>query len=395
MKNRSISKQFGGVGIKLKSKRQEIMRLMFLCMIGIFVVRQIFSFVDSAGNGILVDWFMNHYMSETEVGYAGKTVMIREPVWSEIKRLACGAMCVNIVCWIVGTYGASRFCVRRRMRSTITTISNGIREFMQQGKSMGECFEEEYFEISVQMAEVKSNAGRHEQLLKEETMRKNDLITYLAHDLKTPLTSVIGYLNLLDEAPDIPDEQKAKYIRIALEKADRLEMLINEFFDITRYNLHQMELEKEVIDLYYMLVQMTDEFYPLLQAHGNTIVLRVAEDKTIYGDPVKLARVFNNILKNAIAYSYRETAIEIWTENTDTQIQIYFSNQGKTISEQKLESIFEKFFRADESRAANTGGAGLGLAIAKEIITLHGGTITAKSKSGRTTFCVALPPEHS
>lgn len=281
------------------------------------------------------------------------------------------------------------------MRSTITTISNGIREFMQQGKSMGECFEEEYFEISVQMAEVKSNAGRHEQLLKEETMRKNDLITYLAHDLKTPLTSVIGYLNLLDEAPDIPDEQKAKYIRIALEKADRLEMLINEFFDITRYNLHQMELEKEVIDLYYMLVQMTDEFYPLLQAHGNTIVLRVAEDKTIYGDPVKLARVFNNILKNAIAYSYRETAIEIWTENTDTQIQIYFSNQGKTISEQKLESIFEKFFRADESRAANTGGAGLGLAIAKEIITLHGGTITAKSKSGRTTFCVALPPEHS
>lgn len=189
----------------------------------------------------------------------------------------------------------------------------------------------------------------------------------------------------------MPDDQKAKYIKIALGKADRLEMLINEFFDITRYNLQQMELEKETIDLYYMLVQMTDEFYPLLQEHDNTTVLRVAEDTSIYGDPVKLARVFNNILKNAIFYSYRNTVIEIWTEQTDTQIQIYFSNQGKNIPEQKLASIFEKFFRADESRAANTGGAGLGLAIAKEIVTLHEGSISAESKNEHTTFCVSLP----
>lgn len=395
MKNQNISKQSGGAAIKLKSKKQEIIKIILLCIIGIFVVRQLFLFVDSVGNGIFVDWFMNNYMYETDAVYGGKNVIIREPAWPGIKRLVYGAMCVNIVFWIVGTYGVSRFCIRRSVKNTITSISDGIRDYMQQGGSLKECFEEEYFEISVQMSEVKSNEQRHEQLLREETKRKNDLIAYLAHDLKTPLTSVIGYLSLLDEAPDMPDEQKAKYIRIALEKADRLEMLINEFFDITRYNLQQMELEKEVIDLYYMLVQMTDEFYPILQAHGNTAVLRVPEDKIIYGDPAKLARVFNNILKNAVAYSYRGTAIEIWTENTDTQIQIYFSNQGKNIPERKLESIFEKFFRADESRAANTGGAGLGLAIAREIVTLHGGTITAKSKNERTTFCVSLPLEHS
>lgn len=381
--------------IKLKSKKQEILKVILLCVIGIVVVRQLFFFVDSVGNGIFVDWFMNNYMSETDAVYGGRTVIIREPVWPGVKRLVCGAMCANIVFWIVGTYGVSRFCIRNKVRNTITSISDGIRNYMQNEGSLKECFAEEYLEISVQMSEVKSNEQRHEQLLREETKRKNDLIAYLAHDLKTPLTSVIGYLNLLEEAPDMPDAQKAKYVRIALEKADRLEMLINEFFDITRYNLRQMELEKEAIDLYYMLVQMTDEFYPLLQARGNTAILRVPEDKIIYGDPAKLARVFNNILKNAIAYSYPGTAIEIWTENTDTQIRIYFSNQGKNIPEQKLESIFEKFFRADESRAANTGGAGLGLAIAREIVTLHGGTITAKSKNERTTFCVALPLERS
>lgn len=383
------------MGIKLKSEKQEIIKVILWCLIGVFVVRQLFFFLDNAGSGIFVDWIMNNYMNETDAFYGGNEVIIREPVWSEIKRLILGALCVNIVFWIIGTYVVSRFCIRRSVRNTIASISDGIRAYMQHGESLRECFEEDYFEISAQMAEVKSNIQLHEQLLKEETQRKNDLIAYLAHDLKTPLTSVIGYLNLLDEAPDLPDDQKAKYIRITLEKADRLEMLINEFFDITRYNLQQMELEKEVIDLYYMLVQMTDEFYPLLQAHGNTTLLRVAEDKIIYGDPTKLARVFNNILKNAIAYSYQGTAIKIWTENTDTQILIYFSNQGKTIPKKKLESIFEKFFRADESRAANTGGAGLGLAIAKEIVTLHGGTITAKSKNERTTFCVALPLDHS
>ena len=252
-------------------------------------------------------------------------------------------------------------------------------------------FPKEYAEISTQMVEIKATMQRHEQILKEEATRKNDLIAYLAHDLKTPLTSVIGYLSLLDEAPDMPMQQRAKYVHITLDKAHRLESLINEFFEITRYNLQQIEIEKEPIDLYYMLVQMTDEFYPLLQKHGNSTELNVDENTTIYGDAVKLARVFNNILKNAIAYSYPDSIIKIWTEQNDTAINIYFQNKGKTIPSHKLDSIFEKFFRLDEARATNTGGAGLGLAIAKEIVTLHGGSISADSKNENTTFCVSLP----
>ncbi len=152
-----------------------------------------------------------------------------------------------------------------------------------------------------------------------------------------------------------------------------------------------MELEEECIDLYYMLLQMADEFYPLLKPHGNRISLCVDEDLTIYGDSEKLARVFNNILKNAIAYSYPDTAIEIWTKKAAGEVQIYFRNKGRTIPAQKLETIFEKFFRLDESRGTHTGGAGLGLAIAKEIVHLHGGKIRAASEKELTTFCVTLP----
>jgi two-component system sensor histidine kinase VanS len=154
--------------------------------------------------------------------------------------------------------------------------------------------------------------------------RKNDLVMYLAHDIKTPLTSVIGYLSLLDEAPDMPPEQKAKYVNITLDKANRLEKLVDEFFEITRYSFHAAPLAKEDIDLYYMLAQMIDEFYPLLAAKGKQAVLHVPEDMTVYGDPDMLARVFNNVLKNAAAYSPDQSVIEITASITDVAASVAF-----------------------------------------------------------------------
>nr|WP_024291216.1 HAMP domain-containing sensor histidine kinase [Lacrimispora indolis] len=225
----------------------------------------------------------------------------------------------------------------------------------------------------------------------EAEQRKNDLIMYLAHDIRTPLTSVIGYLSLLDEAPDMPLEQRAKYVHITLEKAYRLENLVNEFFEITRYNSQQIKLENQVVDLYYLLVQMADEFYPVLTPKGNTIAVHADENLTAYGDPTQLARVFNNILKNAVAYSNPHSEISISAGEWNHQVVITFRNQGTTIPAEELSSIFEKFYRLDKARASNTGGAGLGLAIAKEIITMHGGTIMADSKDGITAFTVSLP----
>ncbi len=362
-----------------------------LCLAGIILCFLVFDFVDSMGNGIVVDWFERNYMMESHPAYAGEGVVVREPYWAGVKSLLLTLMCTATVFVILIVFAASRIYARRKVRENIEAISGEIQAYMKQEEANPELFHKEYAQISAQIISFKAFMQRHEQLLKEETARKNDLITYLAHDLKTPLTSVVGYLSLLDEAPDMPHEQRKKYIGVTLNKALRLEKLIHEFFDITRYNLQYMELEEETIDLCFMMVQMTDEFYPLLKAHGNTVELNIGEDMTIFGDSAKLARVFNNILKNAIAYSYRDTAIEIWAKDTDAEVKIYFRNQGRTIPPLKLNAIFEKFFRVDESRATDTGGAGLGLAIAKQIVAWHGGTITANSEKEETTFCVALP----
>jgi two-component system sensor histidine kinase VanS len=257
--------------------------------------------------------------------------------------------------------------------------------------------EDTQIELSAEMAFIeqklntlKQTLEKREQDAKLTEQRKNDMVMYLAHDIKTPLTSVIGYLSLLNEAPDMPPEQKAKYLDIALEKANWLEKLVDEFFEITRYSFQTPSLSKESIDLYYMLAQMTEEFYPLLAAKGKRAIINVPEDLTLYGDPDKLARVFNNILKNAAAYSPDNSVIDITATISGDKVIIVFTNDGN-IQKDKLVSIFDKFYRLDSARSSETGGAGLGLAIAKEIIVSHGGRIYADSNGKQTSFTVELP----
>lgn len=240
---------------------------------------------------------------------------------------------------------------------------------------------------------VKGELKRRAREAKMAEQRKNDLVMYLAHDIRTPLTSVIGYLSFLSEAPDMPVEQRAKYVNITLDKAYRLEKMVDEFFEIARYNLQELRLQKEPIDLYYMLVQIIDELTPVLAAHGNHVALQADENLTAYGDPDRLARVFNNVLKNAAAYSFANTQIDLCAKSEDGFVTVTCKNQGKTIPPEKLSAIFERFYRLDESRASNTGGAGLGLAIAQEIVALHGGTIAAASENNTVTFTIVLPLE--
>ena len=228
--------------------------------------------------------------------------------------------------------------------------------------------------------------------LKDAEQRKNDLVVYLAHDIKTPLTSVIGYLNLLDDEKELPNDVKEKYVHISLEKAYRLEKLINEFFEITRYNLQKVSINKENINLCYMMVQVADELYPQAIDKKKNIVNEVDENIEIQGDPEKLARVFNNVLRNAINYGTENSTITISAENIDKDVYIYIKNVG-AIKSEMLDKIFEKFYRADEARNSESGGAGLGLAISKDIVTLHGGTIKAESDGVNTRFVITLPVE--
>ena len=257
---------------------------------------------------------------------------------------------------------------------------------------------EEQIRLSQEMQpfEIKLNTVQNiliqrEQAARAAEQRKNELVMYLAHDIRTPLTSIIGYLRLLEQIPDLPDEEKEKYVHISLEKTYRLEKMINEFFEITCYNTQQITIASKTIDLYYLLVQVIDEHLPLFTEHGNYITFHAAESLEVCGDPERLARVFNNLLKNAVAYSSKGTEITVNAEETPEHIVVTVRNHGKTIPDDKLETLFEKFYRLDESRTSNTGGTGVGLAIAKEIVLLHGGTISADSKNGLTTFTVKLP----
>jgi two-component system sensor histidine kinase VanS len=182
--------------------------------------------------------------------------------------------------------------------------------------------------MEIKLNEFKDKLKKRTEQARAEEQRKNDLVVYLAHDIKTPLTSVIGYLSLLNEAPDMPPEQKAKYVGIALDKAYRLEKLISEFFEITRYNLQYVPLNKENINLCYMMVQIADELYPQVAASGKQIKTIIKEDIIIYGDSEKLARVINNVLKNAIAYSMDDSTIYITAEANPEKVVIRFVNRG-------------------------------------------------------------------
>lgn len=240
---------------------------------------------------------------------------------------------------------------------------------------------------------IKKELKYKEFVAEEAEQRKNDLVVFLAHDLKTPLTSIIGYLSLLEENTDLPMEYRAKYTNITLDKAYRLEQLINEFFDITRFNLQSFPLENNHIDLVMMLRQMAEEFYPVLKEKNLTCSINAKGSVNIIGDSDKLSRVFDNLMRNASAYCYSGTNIDISIFKKNDNAVVTFTNCGDKIAQEKLDMIFEKFFRVDDSRTSKTGGTGLGLAIAKQIVERHGGTIEAQSNDEHTVFTVALPLE--
>ena len=246
-------------------------------------------------------------------------------------------------------------------------------------------------ELEAQLNQIKMSVLLSKRAAKQAEEKKNEIIMYLAHDIRTPLTTVIGYLSLLHEAPDMPERQKEKYVKVALNKAERLEKLINELFEITKYNAHTVIIKKETVDLHCLIAQVIDEIYPTLSANGNTAVFTAEDNLSVNADPEKLARVFSNLLRNAASYSYPQTEITISAKRLEHDIQITFENRGETIPEEQLNSIFEKFNRLDEARLSNTGGAGLGLSISEEIIHLHGGTITASSQNETIDFVITLP----
>lgn len=246
-------------------------------------------------------------------------------------------------------------------------------------------------EIEDQMNQIKRESLRNKHAIKQAEQQKNDLLLYLAHDLKTPLTSIIGYLNLLVNQPELSAKERADYTKIAYDKAIRLEELIEEFFSIAKYNLSDTVIETETVNLSIMLAQISYEFMPLYQEKNLNCLTQITENLKVQIDINQFERVFDNLIRNAINYSIENSDIIIGARQENDDIIITVSNEIDKNKTYNIDHIFEPFVRLDESRNSKTGGSGLGLAITKKIVELHHGTISAAIDDGRITFTIKLP----
>lgn len=334
---------------------------------------------------VLDNFFSNLVLQEVVESSDGEGGMILGTFvgWRPVKQLFLAfslflVFAVTLICYFIYRYVS---------RKKIARIAEGIQLFFSQSEASSTGS----LAIDHELLKIKDSMNRNEALLKEETQRTKDLITYLAHDLKTPLASVIGYLNLLLDTKNLTNEQMTQSLTIALEKSERLETLMNEFFDITRFNLQDIQLYQRELDFVFLLKQIQEEFYPLLKEKEQTICYSGPESLKLKADSEQLARVLNNLLKNAIAYAPDQTTITMQLTVDEQAATFILANQSEPIEQAQLEALFEKFYRLDQARSTKTGGAGLGLAIAKEIILAHQGTIRAASKNNEIQMIVTLP----
>ena len=245
--------------------------------------------------------------------------------------------------------------------------------------------------LEEKLRSIKGQLEEKERAARLAEQRKNDLVMYLAHDMRTPLTSVIGYLSLLEENPALPQEERARYTKVALDKAERLSGLMNEFFAVTRLNLQDVSLHPKPLDLVLLLSQLGEELYPAFRQRQMTVSLEGPASLSLEGDPELLARLFGNLYKNAAAYGEAGTPLEVRVEKQGTKGLVTLQNRCPLPPGLDPESLFERFHRLDSARSTATGGAGLGLYIAREIARAHRGSLTAQRWEEGIRFQVTLP----
>ncbi len=220
---------------------------------------------------------------------------------------------------------------------------------------------------------------------------KNELITSVAHDLRTPLTSIIGFLDLVS-SKQLEEDTRKKYIQIAFGKSKRLEKLIEDLFTYTKFNFGEVKPYYTEVDLVKLINQLLDEFYPSFTDNGLEYEFRSSHSSAIItADGDLLARAFANLISNAIKYGKDGGEIRLDLSRTEEGVAVAVTNYGDIIPERDLELIFQRFYRVESSRSSETGGSGLGLAIARSIIEMHGGSIRAVSTESGTVFTVTLP----
>lgn len=281
----------------------------------------------------------------------------------------------------------------REMARSLNQIVEGIRK-MSNGDLTTRIEinkEDEFSIIGNQMNKMGDNILSLMDKERNNEKIKNDLITNVAHDLRTPLTSIIGYLDLIIQNEEMEEETKKKYIRIAYDKALRLQNLIGDLFSFTKVSTGEVVPKKTKIDIVKLVEQMVEEFYPSFQENGLECEFSSdCDSAVIEADGDLMARAFSNLISNAVKYGKDGKSIKIWIHKTKSTVSISVLNYGEVIPKENLEHIFDRFYRVENSRSVETGGSGLGLAIAKKIAEMHGGSIRVESGACGTVFEIRL-----
>ncbi|MCH6264395.1 MULTISPECIES: HAMP domain-containing sensor histidine kinase [Neobacillus] len=227
---------------------------------------------------------------------------------------------------------------------------------------------------------------RHTEKLKDE------LITNVSHDLRTPLTSIMGYMRLVKDHHYINQAQLDEYVDIAYGKSEQLKNLIENLFDFTRLTYEGIQLKREKVSLNQMLRQLMDELDPITKDHDVMFSSTLPKEPILMEvDPNQMVRALENVLTNAIKYSTPPGKIHVHLVKNERSVQISVSNPCDSLSEEEVARLFDRFYRVDPSRSSNKSGAGLGLAITKSIIELHQGTIRVEYKNQVIQIIIELP----
>ncbi len=292
------------------------------------------------------------------------------------------------------TFLFSFFYVTKRKMNQIEAMAEGVREFSK-GNLQYKIKQEGQDEIGLlilninQMAEkLLSNIEKEKQIEKQKT----ELITNVSHDLRTPLTSIMGYLRLLGDAKYENKEQHDEYIKIAFSKSEQLKTLIEDLFEYTKLTDETMVLDAQEVCINELLDQLIEELVPQAEEHDLSFVKEFQEER-IYAvvDSEKMVRVFENLLINAIKYSIDKAEIQVSLQREEQHIRISIANHSEEFTKKELENLFERFYKKDQSRSRAVEGSGLGLAIAKSIVELHKGEIRAEYENGVIQFIILLP----
>lgn len=293
----------------------------------------------------------------------------------------------------IGVFSVSFLLLQSRSMRYISRISSAMREIAEGDLNI--TLDVEGDDEFADMAENLNNMVEElRQLMdreRESERTKNELITNVAHDLRTPLTSIIGYLELLSGPVKLNEEMQKKYLDITYKKSKRLQKLIEDLFGFTKLNYGKISMKVSKVDIVKLLSQMLEEFYPNFMEKNLAYELQSnVTAKVITADGNLLARLFDNLINNAIKYGSEGKKIIVKVDATDTVVTVSVTNFGYVIPKEELPLLFEKFYRVEQSRSVNTGGTGLGLAIAKNIVDMHGGAIGVTSDLNGTVFTVKL-----